>query len=119
MKIRRVVISLIVVVAFMMAACGGDTASVDEGRQERGTASPSTDQETKNKLAEELTQAVKLLDEAETKLSQDDEAQAKAKRILGYPLFIVDDFIKPEGFVSILKSKDRGELSDHLVKDFK
>jgi hypothetical protein len=119
MKTRRVVISLIFVVAVGMAACDSEPKPPDQSRNANNAASPATDEATKNKLTEELTQAVKLLDKAETELTQDDEAQAKAKRILGYPLFIVDDFIKPEDFVSILKSKNRGELSDHLVKDFK
>src|SRR5262245_43087801 len=105
MKTRIVVMSLIFVVAFMATACNSDIESKDESRQEKETTSPSTNQATKSGLKRELEQAGELVDIAKSALEQGgDDAEAKAKRALGYPAFVIDDFKKSQGFISKLNN---------------
>src|ERR1041384_7664344 len=115
MKIRIVVMSLIFVVAFMLAACSGD--STNENRQENRNAAPASDAEAKTDITKELNQAVVLLNKAKNELDKPaKEAEAQAKRLLGYPSFVIADFRDPRGLAARLQS-DR-ELSTYLFDNF-
>ncbi len=117
MKIRIVVMSLIFVVAFMVAACSSDSDLATETRQAKEAPSPTTDQARRTALAQELEQAATLLNQAKSELEQDTEdAQAKAKRTLGHPVFLISDFRDPQGFAERLKTNR--PLSEYLFSKF-
>jgi hypothetical protein len=116
MKTRRVVISLIFVVAFMMAACG-EAEPPDERRQENRNAAPTIDPTAKAGIKQELDQAASLLTQAKSELDKDPkEAEAQAKRFLGYPSFVIVDFRDPRALAARLQTNR--PLSKYLFSNF-
>src|SRR5689334_20766526 len=116
MKTRRVVISLIFVIAFMMAACG-EAEPPDERRQENRNAAPTIDPTAKAGIKQELDQAANLLTQAKSELDKDTkEAEAQAKRFLGYPSFVIADFRDPRALAARLQTNR--PLSKFLFSNF-
>jgi hypothetical protein len=116
MKVRIVVTSLIFV-AFWAVACSGDPSTVDESRPDNKNVSAANDNVAKSELKTELMEAAKLIDKAKSELG--DDAQPNAMRTLGYPVFLISDFKKPQSFVSKFDNNNRDPLSDYLVTNFK
>lgn len=118
MKTRIVLMSLIFVVAPMLAGCGAESGTENRVGPENRAAS-TTDKQANAKLGDELKQAAALLKEAQTELEQNTpESKLKALRTLGYPVFVVDDFGDSRPFIAKLKGNPRKKLSDYLYKHF-
>lgn len=116
MKVRIVVMSLIFVVAFMLAGCSGETDSA-ESTQEKRNAAPTIDPLAKASITTELDQAATLLKQAKSKLDEGaKDSEPQAKRFLGYPAFMIADFRDPQGLATRLQTNR--ELSKYLFSKF-
>jgi hypothetical protein len=117
MKTRLVLANLVLVMVGIIAGCDS-AVEPDQNRTENKTAARTEGKTVDPELVNELKKANDLIDQAKNDLDQNgDDAQAKAKRALGYPIFTDSDFSDAGGLVARLKTHT-GELSDYLFNKF-
>ena len=121
MKTRLMLAILILVTCGVIAGCDSSVES-NQNKPENKTNAPTEAKTVPPKLVADLKKAGQLIEQAKNDLGDlgkdEEEAQAKAKRVLGYPVFVADDFLDAKGLVAKLRLHT-GDLSAYLFTNFK